>query len=201
MISPGAGALPALVDLLQFLSSAKEAEPDQVWSRVLDKPHRDCGWVFAGEGLATRKYDGTSCLIKDGELYKRRELKKGQVAPVEFVAVDVDEETGKTVGWIPVGSGPEDRWHREAFGRIETLPTVYEGTYELCGPHVQGNPEQLPEDTLIAHSSAQSFSVVPTDYEGLKAMLAQSDIEGIVWHHPDGRMAKIKKRDFGLKRR
>ena len=24
------------------------------------------------------------------------------------------------------------------------------------------------------------------------------DIEGIVWHHPDGRMAKIKRRDFGL---
>lgn len=37
MITPGAGALPALVDLLQFLSSAKEAEEDQVWARVLDK--------------------------------------------------------------------------------------------------------------------------------------------------------------------
>ena len=23
-------------------------------------------------------------------------------------------------------------------------------------------------------------------------------IEGIVWHHPDGRMAKIKARDFGI---
>jgi PAS domain S-box-containing protein len=37
LISPGAGALPALVDLLQFLSTAKEAEEDQVWARVLDK--------------------------------------------------------------------------------------------------------------------------------------------------------------------
>ncbi len=37
MITPGAGALPALVDLLQFLSTAKEAEEDQVWARVLDK--------------------------------------------------------------------------------------------------------------------------------------------------------------------
>jgi hypothetical protein len=25
------------------------------------------------------------------------------------------------------------------------------------------------------------------------------DIEGIVWHHPDGRMVKIKKKDFGYK--
>jgi adenylate cyclase len=37
LISPGAGALPALVDLLQFLSTSKEAEEDQVWARVLDK--------------------------------------------------------------------------------------------------------------------------------------------------------------------
>ena len=37
MIAPGAGALPALIDLLQFLSTAKEAEEDQVWARVLDK--------------------------------------------------------------------------------------------------------------------------------------------------------------------
>lgn len=37
MISPGDRALPALVDLLQFLSSVKELEEDKVWARVLDK--------------------------------------------------------------------------------------------------------------------------------------------------------------------
>ena len=37
MITPGAGALSALVDILHFLSTAKEAEEDQVWARVLDK--------------------------------------------------------------------------------------------------------------------------------------------------------------------
>jgi hypothetical protein len=29
---------------------------------------------------------------------------------------------------------------------------------------------------------------------------AGQDMEGIVFHHPDGRKAKIKKRDFGQKR-
>ena len=24
-------------------------------------------------------------------------------------------------------------------------------------------------------------------------------VEGIVWHHPDGRMVKIKRKDFGFK--
>jgi PAS domain S-box-containing protein len=37
LIAPGAGALSALVDLLQFLSTANAAEEDQVWARVLDK--------------------------------------------------------------------------------------------------------------------------------------------------------------------
>lgn len=35
MISPGSGPLSALVDLLQFLSTAKEAEEDKAWARVL----------------------------------------------------------------------------------------------------------------------------------------------------------------------
>ena len=34
------------------------------------------------------------------------------------------------------------------------------------------------------------------DFEGLRQWLNDHTFEGIVWHHPDGRMAKIKKRDF-----
>lgn len=43
-------------------------------SKVVNVPHKDCSWVFAGEGWPTRKIDGTSCLVDDGQLYKRREL-------------------------------------------------------------------------------------------------------------------------------
>jgi hypothetical protein len=108
-------------------------------SRVLDKVHPGCEWVLVGEGHATRKLDGTCCLVRDGMLYKRRELRKGEIAPPLFERADYDEETGKTIGWVPVGNGPEDQWHR--------------------------------------------------------------DIEGLVFHHPDGRMAKIKLKDFGLRRK
>ena len=38
----------------------------------------------------------------------------------------------------------------------------------------------------------------PITYDELKAFFEKNIIEGIVWHHPDGRMAKIKRRDFGL---
>jgi hypothetical protein len=43
---------------------------------------------------------------------------------------------------------------------------------------------------------------VPVKFDELKRYFFEHDnIEGIVWHHPDGRMAKIKGKDFGIKRR
>lgn len=164
-------------------------------SRVTPQVHPGCEWVFAGEGVATRKYDGTCCMVRDGKLYKRREVKAGQQTPPDFESSGTDEETGKTVGWVPVGDGPEDAYHREAFNAWHA-----DGTYELLGPRIQGNLEQRGAHTLQAHALARTYPDAPRDFEGLKAWLAGKDIEGLVFHHPDGRMAKIKLRDFGLKR-
>jgi hypothetical protein len=70
-------------------------------SRVLNEPHPDCSWVFAGEGTATQKIDGTSCLVRDGKLFKRRELKPGQVAPEGYLSEGADSETEKpSVGYL-----------------------------------------------------------------------------------------------------
>ncbi len=165
-------------------------------SRVIDEPHPDCAWVFAGEGVATRKIDGTCCRVLDGNLWKRRELKKDETMPTGFETAGTDPETGKTVGWVPVGDGPEDRWHREAFGG-GGLP---DGTYELLGPKIQGNPENMDQHVLVAHADCEAYPDVPRDFHALKAWLADQDIEGLVFHHPDGRMAKVKLRDFGLTR-
>ena len=113
-------------------------------SRVTREPNPACQWVFDGEGVATRKYDGACCMVRDGKLYKRRELGPKQSAPTDFFMVDHDEETGKTVGWVPIGDGPEDRWFREAFNDLA------EGTYELLGPKVQGNVERTREARLAS---------------------------------------------------
>src|ERR1700729_471205 len=88
-----------------------------------------CEWVRDGEGSARRKYDGTCCLVRDGKLYKRRELRQGERAPAGFESTGTDEVTGKTVGWVLVGEGPEDRWHREALAEGWNP----DGTYELLG--------------------------------------------------------------------
>lgn len=169
-------------------------------SRVIDKPHPACGWVFAGEGIATRKIDGTCCMVRGGALYKRRELRKGEKAPPLFEPVDHDDETGKIVGYIPCDIGPEDKWHMAAFAAQPGLP---DGTYELVGPKTQGNPEQYEGQTLVSHNDpALVFDPQPPrDFIELRDWMSGKDIEGIVWHHPDGRMAKLKLRDFGLKRK
>jgi hypothetical protein len=154
-------------------------------------------WVAAGEGVATRKYDGTCCLIRNGKLYKRYEVQKGKQPPANFEpANDVDTNTGKQQGWLPVGDGPEDVYHREAFaGR-----SLAEGSYELLGPKIQGNPEAAAKHTLVAHAQADQLLDCPRTFAELREYLRTRDIEGIVWHHPDGRMVKIKARDFGIKR-
>jgi|SRR5882672_1123286 len=165
-------------------------------SRVVDKVHSGCEWVLAGEGVATRKLDGTCCLVRGGNLYKRRELRKGDTSPPLFEVVNRDDETDKTVGWLPCDIGSEDRWHMEAFSKRNDWP---DGTYELVGPKVQGNPEKWPTHELVTHGSIHEENP-PRTFGGLKTWLAGRDIEGLVFHHADGRMAKIKLRDFGLKR-
>lgn len=170
-------------------------------SRVVDRVHEDCGWVIAGEGVATRKLDGTCCLVRDGRLYKRRELRDGDDVPRDFEEADHDAETRKTVGWMPVGDGPEDRYHREAFAELTRAdrPPYPDGTYELIGPKVQGNVEGVTDHRLIPHCYCEPIEA-PRTFNGLRSFFADKNIEGLVWHHPDGRMAKIKLRDFGIKR-
>lgn len=157
---------------------------------VKDEPHPDCGWVFGGEGVATRKFDGTCVMIRDGEMFKRREVKKGALVPVGFEQVEADPVTGKIVGWVEVGNGSEDKWHRAAFEQ-----DVADGTYELCGPKVQGNPEGFRGHVLVRHGR-ETLNDVPRDFNGLSGWLHDHQYEGIVFHHADGRMAKIKNRDF-----
>ena len=154
-------------------------------------------WVLAGEGVATRKWDGTCCLILSGVLYKRYDAKHGKTSPEGFEAAqEPDPQTGHWPGWLPVGNGPEDRYHREAWQDNHPYP---DGTYELVGPKVQGNPDQFASHQLVRHGGLV-IPDAPRTFDAIRLFLDGS-IEGIVWHHPDGRMVKIKAKDFGIKRK
>lgn len=160
-------------------------------------------WVVAGEGTATRKYDGQSVLIRDHHMFKRYEYKDGKTPPTDFEEADYDATTGKHVGWVAVGWGSEDKYFREAIEKHGADPDkvrFLDGTYELLGQKVQGNPENFKRHMLKRHEWATTYENVPTEFNTLRDWLADKNIEGIVWHHPDGRMVKIKKKDFRMKR-
>jgi hypothetical protein len=135
--------------------------------------------------------------VRAGKLYKRYDAKRGKTPPPNFEAAqDPDPITGHHTGWIPVGDEPESEWHREAWNAMPGLP---DGTYELCGPRLQGNPERLAAHQFIRHGN-EVLHDCPRTFEALKAYLAERDIEGVVWHHPDGRYVKVKTHDFGIQR-
>ena len=165
-----------------------------------------CEWVRRGLGIATIKYDGTACLIDHkGNLWRRYTYKpsadRDGPPPYFDPSTDFDPERGKQEGWLPVDESPSCKYHREAIG---TSLNPEPGTYELVGPKINGNPERMDRHELIPHGNSE-IGNAPTDFERLKEALTQNkfyhSIEGIVWHHPDGRMAKIKLKDFGITRR
>ncbi len=158
-------------------------------SRVTGEVAPGCEWVVNGEGYGTVKYDGTCCLYEDGVIFRRREVKKGRPTPDGFMAADETET--KVIGWVPCGNGPDDKWHREA------APPESDGTCELIGPKVQGNPYGMATHCFVEHG-ADKIAVPLRDQASIRLLLEQNKIEGVVFYHEDGRRAKIKRRDFGL---
>lgn len=177
---------------------------------VTDEITPGCEWVLAGEGTPTRKYDGT-CVRFDGERWwARREVKPGKMPPPEFLPTEHDPVTGKTVGWEPVEQSGYAKAHAEALAITDRVadeagedPTWDAGTYEMCGPRVNGNPEGFDTHRLVRHADAEvlDLSDEPPPYTAAEirhmiGWVAQHGWEGIVWHHPDGRMAKLKAREL-----
>ena len=160
--------------------------------------HPDALWVRDGLGTPTVKWDGTACLWDGTLLWKRREVKAGDPIPAGFRVSGVDDETGKQVGWLPVDQSPNDQWHRDALANDRFMHHInMDGTYELIGPKVNGNKHGLVDHWLVRHGDGQHAGA-PRTYDAIKEWLTANKTEGIVWHHPDGRMAKIKRRDLGL---
>lgn len=155
-----------------------------------------CEWVLAGEGTASRKWDGTACLVRDGVLFKRYDAKRGKAPPVNAIPCDEpDPVTGHWPHWVPVsGTDPADKWHAAAWA--SAAADMANGTYELMGPHFNGNPEHYDSDVFRRHGDQPVAA--PRDFDGLRDFLTANHIEGIVFAHPDGRMCKIRRNDFGL---
>lgn len=169
---------------------------------VRDEITSGAEWVVNGEGVGSRKLDGTCCRIQGGKLYKRYELKKGKSEPLGFVAAqESDPITGDIPGWLPVGEGKEDRWHREALAAA--VVNLTDWTYELVGPRINGNPDAFPTHLLLPHGQIIIPSC-PRTFTELRDFFVVTNIEGIVWWRDINDLncnkVKIKKKDFGLRR-
>lgn len=170
-------------------------------AKVLPEITPGCEWVFAGEGVPTRKYDGTCVMLDEhGQWWARREVKPGKDEPEGFMIADYDEVTGKTQGWEPMENSSWVKFHKEAVDEFFEVP----GTYELIGPKINGNPEGLEKHELRRHEIAEVLHeligwdpLTPEIVMNVVRKVGETDhIEGVVWHHPDGRMAKLKVRDL-----
>lgn len=185
---------------MKKLSTLYQKDPNDL-GRVINEINPANQWVFDGEATPTRKFDGSAAAIINGELYKRYDAKKGKTAPEGAIPCDEpDAESGHHPHWLKCDrNNPADKFHFNAFDALETKT---DGTYELCGEKVQGNPERLTGQHLIPHG-IEALPVTDFSFDGLKAYLSNPDnnIEGIVFHHKtDGRMCKIRKSDFQVKR-
>lgn len=159
--------------------------------KLTDEINPACQWVFDGEGTPTRKWDGTAMMLTtSGRWWARRTLKPSQKRPDEFLCVETDPATNIAVGWVPIESTP----YAKPFRSIARKPTR-PGTYELCGPKVNGNPEGFSDHVLMPHGMMPVHQGDMSPRE-LVAWVAQIGAEGIVWWHPDGRKAKLKVRDL-----
>ena len=169
---------------------------------ILPNVAEGCEWVMKGEGIATRKLDGTACMIKDGRLYARYDYRtdarnQGKKRTLPDGAIPCqsspDEMTGHFPHWVPVGDNPAYKWHRKAF---EQQAGLEDGTYELIGEHFKRNPEHVENgDKLVKHGSIV-LEDVPRTFAGIREYLRIHDMEGIVFRRENGDMCKIKRTDF-----
>ena len=171
--------------------------------KVRDEINPPSSWVADGEGTATRKWDGMAVLVRGGDAYKRYDAKTGRTPPPDFMPAQPapDPVSGHWPGWVPAtGSASRAILESLAWAKIHLFPggPIPDGTYEAVGPLIGtrhgANPEGLSEQILVVHGA--DVLDAPRDFPGLMAFLEHRGIEGVVWHHPDGRMAKIKKMDF-----
>lgn len=185
---------------------------------VTDKIVPGLEWVLNGTCTAREKLDGTACMIWRGRPYKRYTTAyKTRGIPFGFIpSPEFDFSVAKWPGWIPVGDGPDDRWHREAFDLLSSnekdFPPLgeswpfggfWDGTYELIGPKVQGNPYGEPRHVMCPHNDTKGFTGMKS-FRAIREALAERIgngprfIEGLVFWGPEGPVCKIKRRDFGL---
>lgn len=164
--------------------------------RVTEQVTPGMEWVLSGDGIATIKWDGTCCMIKDGELYKRYDAKNGKTPPDGAIpCCDPDPITGHWPHWLKCRrDDPADKYFFQALDKA--TDHLADGTYELVGRHVRGNPYDYAADVLIPHG--KDVIEVERTFDGIREFLLNHHLEGLVFWKDAEPQCKIKRSDFGF---
>lgn len=157
------------------------------------------------EAIATEKLDGMNIrvTVRNGTVVrveKRRNPSKTQKQNdiTEPWYVDADELNS------------QDKWIFDAVKNTDFTKVIDgEWSAEAIGKNIQGNPLNLTNNQVFIFSLPEwrkqiTLPDVPIEFDEIKAYLDTKKslignntlIEGIVWHHPNGNMVKIKRKDF-----
>jgi hypothetical protein len=169
---------------------------------MTNNPNSDCLWVFRGEGYATEKLHGANCRVT--------------VRPCnrQGIIVRVEQRQNPTKGQKKAGM--VNPWYVDADDKYildaATCTDVSlwpEGAHccEAMGEKIQGNTLALEGRRLFPfdlYHGVPSFLAVPRTHLELGRFLKDFEsrvtpgclAEGIVFQHPDGRRAKIRRKDF-----
>ena len=198
---------------MKKISTLFKKDPNNL-GRVINKIDPQNQWVFDGMANATRKWDGTACIIIDGEIYKRYDAKHGKLPPDGAIPCqEPDPITGHWPHWVKCDrNNPADIYFFEGLDNTKVnygnfLHPIYNNeTFELVGPKINGGHEFFINHRLLRHKGEFDLNgrkhQFDISFDGIKTYFEKYPyIEGIVFHHKnDDRMCKIRLSDFGIKR-
>jgi hypothetical protein len=174
----------------------------RIFSGLSKETNPENDWVFTDPTVvAYRKLDGASAAIINGNIYSRymSRQRKNTAAQVPLNGIpaqlNIDEATQTHPYWVPAEAKGTGKHHYNAFINQPGLP---DGTYELIGPSINGNPDDVVINTLMSHNADSLLVKLPEviTREILKQLIISQPWEGLVFRNSNDDMCKLRRVDF-----
>ena len=178
----------------------------RVENYVIDELVPGVEWVFGENVIPRYKWDGIAIYFDGNSWFARRSVKANTFFPIDFVPVETDHITSKVFGWLPIQQFSLYKSFLEAIEHEPFENDLYNrkysytpGTYELIGPKINCNPENMSLHRLVSHTHSpilDNLNQIEYSFVNFKKVLQHIPCKGVVWYGPNGELAKLKGKDF-----
>ncbi len=180
-------------------------------SYATDKISPVSRWVLTEESIPYRKWDGIATKLYKDQWYIRSIRRRDGIddKDIHTIFYPVDLLQDYVYGWLKTDYSPYLPYLTEALATEPYSDRLFgtengweQGTYELMGPNILGNPEKLERHWLMPHHRSPQLSEVSMlgkdiSYDSLLTIFSTYDCEGCVWYERNGyRKTKLRRRDF-----